>query len=59
MPSLSTDQKNSRKHMVKNAVKYYQAEVVKLRAAQLVDTKYQSGVHESFKNGELLWDLTN
>ena len=57
LPSLRTDSEKFKKTVgVKNSVKeYYQAEVIKLRDhAKKVDTQYQDGIYESFKNGDIL-----
>lgn len=57
MPSLRADSEKFKKNIgVRNAVKeYYQGEVIKLREhAKQVDTQYQDGIYDSFKNGDVL-----
>jgi hypothetical protein len=54
---LHADSERFKKNIgVRNAVKeLYQGEVVKLREhAKKVDTQYQDGIYESFKNGDIL-----
>ena len=57
LPSLHTDSEKFKKTVgVKNSVKeYYQGQVVKLREhAKKVDTQYQDGIYDSFKNGDVI-----